>query len=673
MIAVIVVVALVAGPAVIGAVGAMAGALGASAAAAGVIGAVVGGAIVGAAAGAVTKMGENLIDGKNLMEGVGQAALIGAIGGALGGAGNALGQHLAKEALKQGASMATQSLLKFGIETGFDTVGNILGDLVSGNPITFESVMTSTLQGIGMSLAMSGAGKIKAVEATQTKFSDIGAGFGTSVGNKIKTGFGGGIDTPTTTPHVDTPNVKQPEVEVKAPTTEVKAPEVEVKAPTTEVKAPETEVRTPANNEPDRPNGRTTHADEPEVEPGIVAKEPTADGREIKVTKEGEVLRCTGSCEIVQDPKVDEISNPKRKAEEAVDVVDEAAAKKPKPDETTTEKSPETKIETTEPPSTTTKDPVDTNSKRQRPIPEGGVSIEERIKQGGNPPPHAKANPDKYYYDKESGQYVRRPEPKPDFSSGDRAIPCFPAGTLVITKNGKLPIESLSVEMNVQAFDEFLQFTLDKPITALHRNRTVRLVEIITENETLSATTRHRFWVEDKQQWIAARYLESGMMLRTITGEITNVKDISIREVEEQDTYNLTVADCHTYFVGNTGILVHNEDETPRGKIYIGRDPITGEIVYVGQTKQELDTRESDHHRDAIKEPEKYGFKKDMKLELVLDGLTDDEMDYHERRVYDEQGGEAKLNNRQIPMTDEILNIKISITTRSKQHGLGRI
>jgi hypothetical protein len=46
-----------------------------------------------------------------------------------------------------------------------------------------------------------------------------------------------------------------------------------------------------------------------------------------------------------------------------------------------------------------------------------------------------------------------------------------------------------------------------------------------------------------------------------------------------------------------------------------------------------------------------------MKLELVMDGLTDDEMDYHERRVYDEQGGEAKLKNRQIPMTDEKINI----------------
>jgi hypothetical protein len=199
--------------------------------------------------------------------------------------------------------------------------------------------MTSTLQGIGMSLAMSKVGKIKAVEATQTKFSDIGTGFGTSVGNKIKTGFGGGIDTFTTTPHVDTPNVKQPEVEVKAPetevktpATEVKAPEAEVKTPATEVKAPEAELKTPANNETDTPNGRTTHTDEPEVEPGIVAKEPTAEGHEIKVLKDGRVVKCSECGEIKlkyeeqlkQNPelknrldKIEKISDPQEKAKQA--------------------------------------------------------------------------------------------------------------------------------------------------------------------------------------------------------------------------------------------------------------------------------------------------------------------------------------------------------------------
>ncbi|NET58314.1 MAG: hypothetical protein F6K47_19805 [Symploca sp. SIO2E6] len=92
------------------------------------------------------------------------------------------------------------------------------------------------------------------------------------------------------------------------------------------------------------------------------------------------------------------------------------------------------------------------------------------------------------------------------------------------------------------------------------------------------------------------------------------------------------------------------------GEGVIGIDPKTKAIIYVGQTKQDLDIRKSQHHNDVVKEPDKYGFKKDMKLELVMDGLTDDEMDYHERRIYNEHGGKAKLRNLQEPMGDEKSN-----------------
>jgi len=43
----------------------------------------------------------------------------------------------------------------------------------------------------------------------------------------------------------------------------------------------------------DTSNGRTSHADEPEVEPGVVAKEKAADGHDIKVLKDGRVVRCS--------------------------------------------------------------------------------------------------------------------------------------------------------------------------------------------------------------------------------------------------------------------------------------------------------------------------------------------------------------------------------------------
>ena len=578
MIAVIVVVALVAGPAVIGAVGAMAGALGASAAAAGVIGAVVGGAIVGAAAGAVTQMGNNLIDGKNLMEGVGQAMIVGAIGGALGGAGNALGQHLAKEALKQGAGMATQSLLKFGIETGFDTVGNILGDLVSGNPITFESVMTSTLEGIGMSLVMSKVSKIKAVEATQTKFSDIGAGFGTSVGSKIKTGFGGGIDTPTTTPHVDTPNVKQPEVEVKTPATEVKAPETEA------------------------PNRGSTSIDEPE--PGVVAKQQTADGKELTITEDGKVIRCTGQCEIISNTaKPEDITGANLAKQKGLPDAPEGYHWANQNGEPILKRNPQQAQQLPE---------LKANPKNPQELipvanpPEGYQWVSQgdgkfTLKAQSTDFPAIEYNP-------KTGGFVDTTTGKPyvpasakgswgEHQWGNSSVaPCFPPGTIVKTPNGDRQIEDLTIGDLVIAYDFESKTPLIQPILHLYKNWTENLVDVNIDGELITSTRLHPFWVESSSKWLSASQLESGMTLKTITDNSITI-DFAKTYAYQSATYNLEVCQAHNYFVGTTGVLVHNGDESSNfadttkksAKIYEIIDSSSGKdvVVYRGKTVQD--------------------------------------------------------------------------------------
>lgn len=294
---------------------------------------------------------------------------------------------------------------------------------------------------------------------------------------------------------------------------------------------------------------------------------------------------------------------------------------------------------------------------QEREIPEGKISISERILQGGNPPPNVRANPEKYYYDPESKQYPRRPEPIPDFSifSGQREIPCFPEGTLVVTASGLVPIESLTPHMTVLSFNEVEKTICYKSVTALLRSKTVQIVKILTNCDSIYVTSCHRFWIENTKQWVAAKYLEPGMLLWTLISGVCEVKNIDTITVVEQDTYNLTVADFHTYFVRFEGFLVHNASEVPLGKIYIGRDP-EGNIIYVGKTKQDLLDRESQHHDEAVKKPEKYGFKIDMKLEVVIDGLTDDQMYFHERRIYDELGGKDKLKNIIEPMGDEKIN-----------------
>ncbi|MFP4411717.1 polymorphic toxin-type HINT domain-containing protein, partial [Coleofasciculus sp.] len=387
---------------------------------------------------------------------------------------------------------------------------------------------------------------------------------------------------------------------------------------------------------------------------GVMAKRVTPDGHTLKVLASGQIVRCSTCGKLAQE-FAEELADPRNR--HLLDKLNDLEKRAKVDPEGVADEIQKLERQLQDVRKTKPSVQPDANF-----IPEGGIPIEERLAQGGNPPPHVRENPEKYYYDPASGKYPRRPEPAPDFSGGrgERAIPCFPRGTLVVTTDGVVPIEQLVLGTTVRAFDEVTKATLDKPITAILGNKTVRLVDVTTDSETISATTRHRFWVEDKNQWIAAKYLETGMLLRTVAGAVSEVKSIGIRQVVEQDTYNLTVSDCHTYFVGSEGLLVHNADEVPKGKIYIGRDP-QGNIIYVGQTKQTLWEREFQHHSDAVKQPEKYGFKKDMKLELVpaMDGLSDDEMFYHERRIYDKLGGKDKLKNIIEPMGDQKINALI--------------
>ncbi|QSV66929.1 MAG: DUF4157 domain-containing protein [Aphanizomenon flos-aquae DEX188] len=87
-------------------------------------------------------------------------------------------------------------------------------------------------------------------------------------------------------------------------------------------------------------NERTHHKDQPEIEPGIVAKEKTGDGHEIKVLKDGRIVKCSTCGEIQQkyekqlkeNPElqtrlneIEKISNPEEKAKQAQKVEAELA------------------------------------------------------------------------------------------------------------------------------------------------------------------------------------------------------------------------------------------------------------------------------------------------------------------------------------------------------------
>ncbi|UTW58744.1 hypothetical protein KFE96_00105 [Kordiimonas sp. SCSIO 12603] len=145
---------------------------------------------------------------------------------------------------------------------------------------------------------------------------------------------------------------------------------------------------------------------------------------------------------------------------------------------------------------------------------------------------------------------------------------CFVAGTQVLTKDGLKNIEDIKVgdlvwSRNPETGEQELKEVTD----FIPRHERV-IWELTVQNaagetETFETTDEHPWWV-DGQGWKRTDELTFGMR---VEDEEQNVLVItSVHNTNRKDgTYNLTVADFHTYFVGNLSVLVHNCETGGRG------------------------------------------------------------------------------------------------------------
>lgn len=79
--------------------------------------------------------------------------------------------------------------------------------------------------------------------------------------------------------------------------------------------------------------------------------------------------------------------------------------------------------------------------------------------------------------------------------------------------------------------------------------------------EIIDATPQHPFYVEGRG-WVEASALHAGMVIWFANGTRGTVEDISNEGLAEPvAVYNFEVEDFHTYFVGDSGVLVHNKCE----------------------------------------------------------------------------------------------------------------
>lgn len=135
---------------------------------------------------------------------------------------------------------------------------------------------------------------------------------------------------------------------------------------------------------------------------------------------------------------------------------------------------------------------------------------------------------------------------------------CFVAGTLILTAEGLKRIEEIKTGDRVLSADTETMTSEYKTVLETFVRRTNEIIHIFVENEEITTTIDHPFWVNGKG-FVPAMNLVIGSELINDKGDIVCVENIR-RETNRDgvEVFNFKVEDFHTYYVGENGILVHN-------------------------------------------------------------------------------------------------------------------
>lgn len=143
---------------------------------------------------------------------------------------------------------------------------------------------------------------------------------------------------------------------------------------------------------------------------------------------------------------------------------------------------------------------------------------------------------------------------------------CFIAGTLVETAEGKKPIEEIKSGDIVLAENPKTGEIAMKKVVQTFENESDELVHVFVNGEEIITTPNHPFYVPECG-WTLAIKLRAGDLLVLSNGEYVIVEAVQHEILESPvKVYNFEVEDFHTYFVGESSVLVHNDCASPNGR-----------------------------------------------------------------------------------------------------------
>lgn len=148
-------------------------------------------------------------------------------------------------------------------------------------------------------------------------------------------------------------------------------------------------------------------------------------------------------------------------------------------------------------------------------------------------------------------------------TGGMNSNSCFVAGTSVLTSVGYVAIEKICAGDKVWSENPETGEKELKKVVQTFVNETDELVHVFVNGEEIITTPEHPFYVPTKG-WTGAIHLRAGDILVLQNGKYVVVEKIQ-HEILEQPikVYNFEVEDFHTYYVGDSSILVHNVCKMP--------------------------------------------------------------------------------------------------------------